>query len=439
MVMRLKIFILILGVFIFSGFFNTLVKAEVSVSASPELASLIEEGLTLNNDIQSLEAQVGALQDQVSVAGSLDDPKLGLGLLSVPTDTFSLSQEPMTQAQLFISQRIPWFGELNLKSKRVALNAVRQEAVLEAKKIELSTAIASAWYGLGYIAYSQDINFKMTEMMQQILRVAETKYSVGKGLQQDVLQAQVEATWLMDEKIMLDKNRRSLENKINELINRRQFIAVVPPNLPDYPDLTLDIKKLQEQAIQTNPWIAVKQAEIDMAEAGIDLAEKDYYPDMDFKVSYGYRDEDMTGRDLPDFLSGAVVINIPLWQTTKQSKNLSASIKGKEAALKSYQGLIKALSHRVDALAGEINSYQEKYNLVNDALILQADQWARSALSAYEVGKLEFNTMINAQIRLLRFELQKQQYLFEIYQKITELEKVLGGTIHQEILWGDNS
>ena len=45
---------------------------------------------------------------------------------------------------------------------------------------------------------------------------------------------------------------------------------------------------------------------------------------------------------------------------------------------------------------------------------------------AYEVGKVEFNTMINAQIRLLRFELQAQRYLFNIYEKQVELEEILG-------------
>jgi len=45
------------------------------------------------------------------------------------------------------------------------------------------------------------------------------------------------------------------------------------------------------------------------------------------------------------------------------------------------------------------------------------------------VGKVEFNTMINVQIRLLRFELQADRYLFQIYQKRAELEEVLGGPL----------
>ena len=61
--------------------------------------------------------------------------------------------------------------------------------------------------------------------------------------------------------------------------------------------------------------------------------------------------------------------------------------------------------------------------------MIQAEQWASSALSAYVVNKVEFNTMINAQIRLLRFELKSKQYLFNIYQKRAELEELLGGPL----------
>jgi hypothetical protein len=64
-----------------------------------------------------------------------------------------------------------------------------------------------------------------------------------------------------------------------------------------------------------------------------------------------------------------------------------------------------------------------------DALLVQSEQWARSSLAAYEGGRVEFNTTINAQIRLLRVELQAKRYLYSIYQKLAELEEVIGGPL----------
>jgi outer membrane protein TolC len=125
-----------------------------------------------------------------------------------------------------------------------------------------------------------------------------------------------------------------------------------------------------------------------------------------------------------------VTVNIPLWQKSRQTPKLDATRKSHEAAMRSYRNLVDTLPHQIDALVTEIRDTQESYRLNADALVLQAEQWARSSLAAYEVGKVEFNTMINAQVRLLRFELQTDRYLFNIYQKRAELEEVLGGPLN---------
>ncbi len=161
----------------------------------------------------------------------------------------------------------------------------------------------------------------------------------------------------------------------------------------------------------------------------IELARKDYWPDMDFKLAYGQREEDFTGRDLPDFVSASVTMNIPLWQKTRQGPKLVATQKDHQAAINFFRNLVASLPYKVDALAVEIRDTQKNYRLFTDALLLQAEQWANSSLTAYEVGELEFNTMIGAQIRLLRFELQTENYLFKIYQKRAELEEILGGPL----------
>ncbi|MBW2491727.1 MAG: TolC family protein [Deltaproteobacteria bacterium] len=403
--------------------------AEPSIWAPPQLAVLIEEGLEKNQDIQSLASKVESLKEEISFAGSLNDPRIGIGLLNLPTDTFRFDQEPMTQKQIFIAQTIPWFGKLDLRSQRAAIKAIRQEAVLNAKRLELARQIASAYYELGFVASGQKINERLINMLTQLLRVSESRYAAGQGLQQDVLQAQVEVSKLLDEQITLDKKRRMLEDQINSLLNRESFTPVVPPeNLP-FPDLVLKEEKLQNRALTMNPWLKVKLTEIDLAGTEIELARKDYWPDMDFKVAYGQRDESQSGQDRADFLSTSVVMNIPLWQNKRQNKKLGATKLHHKAALQSYQNLATGLPHRVDALVTDIRNLQKNYKLITDALIVQAEQWARSSLTAYEVGKVNFNTTITAQVRLLRFELQSENYLFSLYKKRAELEEVLGASL----------
>jgi len=400
--------------------------------APPGLSALIEEGLNHNKDILSQASRVESLKDEIPFAGSLDDPRLGLALLNVPTDSFEFDQEPMTQKQISIAQKIPWFGKLDLSAQRLAAEAAREEAVLQAKRLALARDIAVAFYDLGFVAKSLVVNERLSEEVDQLLRVAETRYATGSGLQQDVLQAQVELAKLIDEKIVLEKHRRLLQDRLNELLNRDRFRPVAPAADLPVMELDLDLERLQSKTIEENPELAVRQAGVRIADIDVELARKDFWPDVDMRVAYGQRDQDRTGRDLPDFISGSVVLNIPLWQHTRQRPQLEAALKSREAAAQSYRALLATLPHRVDALSTEILDTRRNYDLFKSALLLQADQWARSSLSAYEVGSVEFNTMIEARLQLLRFELQAERYLFEVYKNRAELENLVGGPVDSE-------
>ena len=298
-----------------------------------------------------------------------------------------------------------------------------------AKRLELSRQIAMGYYELGFVGSAQKINERLIKMLTQLLKVSETRYAAGQGLQQDVLQAQVEVSKLLDEQITLGNKRRTLEDRINSLLNRESFTPVIPPEKLPFPELVLKEEELQDRALKMNPWLKVKLAEIELRNVEIELARKDYWPDMDFKVAYGQRDESQSGQDWADFFSTSMVINIPLWQRSRQDKKLEATRLTHKSALQSYQNLANGLPHKVDALVTDIRNLQKNYKLITDALIVQAEQWARSSLTAYEVNKVNFNTTITAQVRLLRFELQSENYLFSLYKKRAELEEVLGASL----------
>ena len=172
-------------------------------------------------------------------------------------------------------------------------------------------------------------------------------------------------------RLLLEKRRRTLTDKINELLNRDRFMAVEPPAGLEFLSLELNPARLSAKALKENPQMHVKQVDIDIAAVEIELARKDYWPDMDFKLAYGQREEDRTGRDLPDFISGQVVISIPLWYKTRQDSKLAATLKSRQAAESSYRNLAKSLPYQVDVLISQIHDTQENYKLFTQALLLR--------------------------------------------------------------------
>ena len=395
------------------------------------LQGLFSEALANNQNLQSLVHEIDALKKEVRSAGVWDDPRLGFGLLNLPTDTFDFDQEPMTQKQVTLAQRIPWFGKLDLKTKWATLNVMQLKSVLLTKQQAMLRDLANAYYELGFVAESRAINARLINLIDRIIRIAESRYASGKGLQQDVLQAHVEQSRLMDQGNILKRRQRTLNDRINGLANRTVFVPVTPPVVKALPALGLAKEALQQAVIVHNPELTTRKLAIELAEIEAALSRKAYYPDPDLRLAYGQRDDAAAGTDRADFFSASVVFQVPLWAKRKQGPRLEAALKRRDAARLRYQDLATRLPHQIDALTTELGQIRENYNLYQEAILVQATQWAASAMSAYEVGKVDFNVMMATQIRVLNLERQAKLYRYQFYQKRADLDAIIGGRLGQ--------
>lgn len=402
------------------GIFAVAMSTVDAASQSPELTLLVEEAFQNNQDLLSMEENARALRAEAPFAGSLQDPVIGFGIANLPVDSFAFDQEPMTQKQLFASQKFPWFGTLDLRQQVSELKAMEADFQVQNKRLEIAKNLTEAWFNLGFIRKSLQINENLKTIVTQILRVAETRYATGEGLQQDILAGQVQHSELIDEGINLVSRERNIRAQIGSLLNRSNFFEQNNPLTLDEPGEIPDRASLSRLAMQFNPLIQQRKVAIDRAKVEVQLAEKAYLPDFDLRLSYGQRD------DRADFLSAAVAMTVPLWQSTRQDSKLSAAQKRLKASERSFLGLRQTLPHSIDRVLAEIAGAKQNYTLFHGALSVQASQLADASLSAYSVGKVEFNTMLSARIRLMRIELKAEDYKYQIYKKMAELEELIG-------------
>ncbi|MBU2487808.1 MAG: TolC family protein [Proteobacteria bacterium] len=389
------------------------------------LGVLVDEGLANNRQIQGMRAAVRGMEDEAVAAGALDDPVIGIGLLNLPIDSFALDQEPMTQKQIFVDQKFPWFGKLGLKRQMAETAASNRDALVLARENELARMIAQTWFDLGFAHESLELNRKLSAILGQVLRVAETRYASGRGLQQDVLQAQVEESQALEEKISLEQDILTLQRRLNELLNREGFEPVSPPeNLPPPRAPQAGTQELAVRALAGSPIILAARLAVAEARTGVGLAEKNYRPDTSVRLAYGQRDEDPMGRDRADFLSASVMLNVPLW---KKGPILAAAKNRLLASELTLANLSSAMPHRVGGLVAEIEKALENKRLYEEALLVQAGQWADSSLDAYSVGKLEFANVLSARLRLLRFERMAANQKYMAWKKLAALEELMGG------------
>ena len=395
---------------------NEHLAVEVAVSDNPNLAEVQE--------------RYKALLEVPSQVGTLPDPMVSLNAMNFPTDSFDRDQEPMTQLQVGVSQVIPFPGKLGLKEEAAEYDAKAAGHSVDEVRLQLVKNVKSKWWQLYYLDRALDTVKSNQALLRQFITVARTKYETGKGLQQDVLLAQLELSKLMDQEIQLRAIRRNQAIKLNILMDRpANDVIVLPDQVSKSMPALADESALYLQAESSRPLLKKMETKIEAAQSRLDLAKRDHYPDFKLGVTYG----DRTGNNPPpmggarsDFLSVMVGVKVPLYSGRKQSKAVSqrsSELRMNRYALLDEKGMVMA------AISSAVTDYQEakqQFSLYGGGIVPQAQQTVQSMLAGYQVSEVDFLNLVRSQMTLFNYELQYWKALSNAKQALARLEAAVG-------------
>jgi len=400
-----------------------------SHGAELSLKNAVNQATSSNSSLAGMFSQAQAMAEMPAQAGSLPDPVLSLNAMNLPIDSFSATQENMTQMQIGLSQALPYPGKLGLRRKAASFEA--QAAALDANEMHLILIrnVQMNWWNLFYIDRAVSIVERNQQLLRQLIQVAETKYKTGQGLQSDVLLAQVELSRLLDVKISLKASRKIQLAGLNALLNRPAMTAAELPQtvdetLPANPDKTLILK----QALQSRPILASQQHMLRAAETRIRLAEKDYYPDFKLATTYGLRNgyNPASRSSRADFASIKLSMTLPFFTSGKQDGALAQ--RKAEAARQTFslQDKHTQVDAEIEQALAAYAAASEQALLFKSGIIPQASQTVASMLAAYQVNKVDFLNLVRAQITLYNYETQYWKAFSSGWQAWARLEAAVG-------------
>ena len=187
---------------------------------SLNLENLIQEALKANPEISALQKKRDAMWERPPQEKSWDDPELTLGVANLSTSNFKFNDIDMTMKQIGIMQNIPMPGITSLKEKVAIQEAKSADQMLADGQLKIIRDVKAAYYNL-YINYSHmQTAEKNKNLMSKFVEIAQKKYEVGKGLQQDILKAQVEQSKFIERLVELDQLKKSYTAELNRLLNR---------------------------------------------------------------------------------------------------------------------------------------------------------------------------------------------------------------------------
>ena len=390
----------------------------------PQLSGLVEEALQNNPDLAAARERWEMSEHRILPAQSLDDPTLGVAFSNYPIDSLRADETPMTGNEFRIAQNFPFPGKLAAKGDVARQQALWFKAVYEDARLQLAQKVEDVYYRLSYQQQAIAVTEENLAILENFISLTKTRYEVGSGLQQDLLKAQLQQTRLMDRLFTLRQQRRSLLAGFNRLLDRPAGQPLEVNESLELRPVAADTERLKEFARQNRPMFASYQALIDRYASQRDLAELDYYPNFNVWTSYRFRDDDLpdTGTD---FISAGVTMNLPIWREKR-----SAAVAEAEAGLRMARRQRDDFGSQVNATIQDVSAQLEKNRelaqLYATGLLPQAQQTFDASLSAYQVGKVDFLSLLDSLMRLYNYQLDYQQVLADYQRNIAQLEAAAG-------------
>lgn len=438
------------------GFCALLSNASVAVassqvvSESTPLDSLIDLALKVNPDLLAVEARASVFEARIGPAGAWDDPLLVFGFMNVPLAGFDFDGTPMTQAPIVqLRQTVPFPGKPGLRESIAATDYETARAQAADRRFGIVNAVRAAYYDLYVLERSLEITDRHEGLLEDFVHVANVRYSVGLGLQQDVLKANVEVGRVRERLLEQLAQREAAAARLNALVDRPPAAPLEAPALPSslvrFAFATDDavgarlvggangvaeipsLQTLVDSAIAQRPLLAAHRSAIERQELATDLARKNLWPDFRFTLGYGHR-----GAGLEDFITATVGLNLPIFAGRKQNRLIDAARAGELQAQAAYRESINRISARLADLRARLVQLRGQLLLYRDGIIPQATAALQSATSAYQVGSVDFLTLVSNEATLYRYELDYHKRLAAFLRTAADMERTVGREIFSQ-------
>jgi cobalt-zinc-cadmium efflux system outer membrane protein len=396
-----------------------------SYPQAQSLEVLVQEALQNNPKLKAAEKKWDAAKAMVPQAGAWMDPMLSFEGMSATQD-IGFTKYSFMQKKVGISQHFPFPGKLGLKKKMAKYNADMMETNYQNSKNMLTSEVKMAYYQLFFIDKAKEITEKNKALLSDVAKVAETKYMVGQGLQQDVLSAHLELSKLDQKLIDLKREEAGIQLKLKTLLFRSEESTSIVPDEVKKTEFVADVEKLKKEALEKNPLLLEQKYLVEQSRASHRLAKKEYFPDFELTLNYGQNQMSAKVMGKENFIETMVGFNLPLYFFHKQNKMVEEKA---DLLSSSQQSLSYQQNQLINDLEDEVSNVKRNSDLLElfeDGILPQAQQSFGSAQTAYQVNKVDFQTLLSGLMNLYQYEMNYYMTLAEYQKSLAELEVIVG-------------
>jgi len=399
----------------------TILISQAASAAS--LAELLDEATRNNPDVAASMRAWRAAAQVPSQVSTMPDPTVTVQQLAVgsPRPFAGYSNSEFAYIGLGISQDIPYPGKLGLKAEAAQRDAAVAHEKFESTKRNVIEQVKAAYFQLAYIQKTLAVLERNQTLLDQIEKIAEARYRVGQGNQQDVLKAQLQKTKILNELAHHHELMGSQLAMLDKLLNRPPGGAdIQTEDLTETP-LRYTSDDLLARVRTQNPEVTGGQEMVRKQSLQVEIARKDRYPD--FNVQYMWQH---TAEQFRDYYMLSFSARLPIYHKRKLDPEMTQAVEELNQSRREYESHVQQayFDVRDQYISAETGSQMLK--IYRDGLIPQAMATFRAGLASYQTGNQDFESLLSAFLDVLNFDEEYWKTLADHETALARIEQLTG-------------
>jgi outer membrane protein, heavy metal efflux system len=388
------------------------------------LDEVVRVALAKNPAVLSASHAVLAGRAKVPQASALPDPTFGVGWMGNPRPFSVQTGDPSSYRSVSAMQMLPFPGKRSLRGQIAGKEVDAIKWDLEAVRRRVVADVKASYYDYWYYDKALHTTEQNRDLLSKLSQIAEARYRVGKGMQADVLRSQVEISMLLQKLTTLEQQRATAQARLNTLLARDPD-APLPPtaDVTNASPLNYSIEDLYKLARENDSEYQRMQKMVERNQLAINLAHKDYLPDL----SVGYMYEQRPA--MPDMHGFTFTVNIPVFYRSKQREEVRQAREEELSASGSRDNRQNELYFDLKQNYLAAKASDNLLKLFSQGVIPQSSLALESSMSAYQVGNVDFLTVIGNFTTVLNYETDYYRELANYQTSLARMEALTGADL----------
>jgi outer membrane protein TolC len=356
-------------------------------------------------------------------AATLPDPEITFQNFSVgdPGPGSGLGNSDFAYLGFGASQDVPFPGKLGLQAAIAQKDADYARHQYESARRDVIEKVRELYFELSYHVKADALLHQVRDELGRIEQIAETRYRVGEGQQQDVIKAQLQQTEILKELAMHHQDGEQVQFELKSVIGRDAGAPDIAPGALTPTTIHLSAAELLKLVDARSPELGMQHTMEERGRSSLELARKGYLPD--FNVGYMFQH---TGNRFRDYYMLTIGAKIPLYFWRKQTPAIEQAGLELEAAKAQVRARSLDMTSAVDRQVVAFRTTERVIAVYREGLIPQAENSLAAAQAAYRVSKVDFQTLISALIDLLNVNQDYYRVVADHEIALAKIEQIVG-------------